>query len=235
MPPVSERRIEVYGDSVSAGESSENIDDTGRTDPEHRGGFSNCWFSFPWMTARLLGAQLHDIAQGGIALMDGQGWFHRPVQTGMESAWDKVHYNTFLGEPTKWDFSKFVPQVVIVAIGQNDNYPVDYMKEDFNGEMAEKWRDHYKQFLQKLRRVYPKAWIVCCTTVLEHDKNWDRAIGMVVDSVKDERISQFFFRRNGSATPGHPRIPEQFEMAKELADYLENTIRVFDDAEQQGR
>ena len=85
--------------------------------------------SFPWLTARMLGAELHDIAQGGIALMDGQGWFHRPVQTGMESAWDKVHYNTVFGEMTKWDFSKFVPQVVIVALGQNDNYPDDYMKE----------------------------------------------------------------------------------------------------------
>lgn len=84
LPPVSGRRIEVYGDSVSAGESVEAIDFIGKTDMEHEGGFSNCWFSFPWMTARMLGARLHDIAQGGIALMDGHGWFHRPEQTGME-------------------------------------------------------------------------------------------------------------------------------------------------------
>lgn len=62
LPPVSERRIEVYGDSVSAGESVEAIDFIGKTDMEHEGGFSNCWFSFPWMTARMLGARLHDIA-----------------------------------------------------------------------------------------------------------------------------------------------------------------------------
>lgn len=230
LPPVSGRRIEVYGDSVSAGEYSEAVDETGMPDsldPEHRGSVSNCWFAFPWMTARLLDAQVHDIAQGGIALMDGQGWYHRPTQTGMESAWDKIHYNTVLGEPTKWDFSKFVPQVVIVAIGQNDSCPEDYMKEDFDGEMADKWREHYKKFLSNLRGVYPEAWIICCTTVLEHDKNWDRAIGMVVDSMKDEKISQFLFKRNGIATPGHPRIPEQFEMARELADYIENVLGVF--------
>lgn len=46
LPPVSGRRIEVYGDSVSAGESVEAIDFTGKTDMEHEGGFSNCWFSF---------------------------------------------------------------------------------------------------------------------------------------------------------------------------------------------
>ena len=61
----------------------------------------------------------------------------------------------------------------------------------------------------------PEAWIVCCTTVLQHDKSWDDAIDRVVNSVKDEKISHFLFSRNGVATPGHPRIPEQFEMAQE--------------------
>lgn len=46
-------------------------------------------------------------------------------------------------------------------------------------------------------------------------------------SANDGRISQFLFKRNGVAAPGHPRIPEQFEMAKELADYIENVLGVF--------
>ena len=29
-------------------------------------------------------------------------------------------------------------------------------------------------------------------------------------------------KRNGAATPGHLRIPETYEMARELADYIEN-------------
>lgn len=255
LPPVSERRIEVYGDSVSAGESVEAIDYTGKTDPEHEGGFANCWYSFPWLTARMLGAQLHDIAQGGIALMDGQGWFHRPQQTGMETAWDKIHYNTMLGKMTKWDFSRYVPQVVIVALGQNDNYPDDYMKEEsekkaqndciheqdqvmktdsaypYYCKMADKWRSHYKDFLQKIRSVYPGAWIICCTTILQHDKSWDDAIEQVVASMEDKKISHFLFKRNGAATPGHPRIPEQYEMAEEMADYIENVLRVFAEEE----
>ena len=143
-----------------------------------KGVFLIAGFLFPWMTARMLGARLHDIAQGGIALMDGHGWFHRPEQTGMETAWDKIHYNTMLGEMTEWDFSKFVPQVVIVALGQNDNYPVDYMKVEaekkaqgvcvheqepdqeqvtqveksysYCCEMADRWRSHYGDFLKKL-------------------------------------------------------------------------------------
>ena len=94
-------------------------------------------------------------------------------------------------------------------------------------EMADRWRSHYGDFLKKLRGVYPEAWIVCCTTVLQHDKSWEDAIDRVVNSVKDEKISHFLFSRNGVATPGHPRIPEQFEMAQEMADYIENVLGVY--------
>ena len=75
-PERSRRRIEVYGDSVSAGEVSEAVDYVGKPDPEHNGQYSNSWYSYAWMTARKLGAEIHDIAQGGIALLYGTGWFN---------------------------------------------------------------------------------------------------------------------------------------------------------------
>ena len=138
LPPPEKpnRRIEVYGDSVSAGEVSEAVDYVGKEDPEHNGEYSNSWYSYSWMTARKLGAQIHDIAQGGIALLDNTGWFNAPDYIGMETAWDKVHYNPQFGPATNWDFSLYRPQLVIVAIGQNDNHPEDYMKEDPDGAKA---------------------------------------------------------------------------------------------------
>lgn len=41
LKPLSGRRIEVYGDSVSAGEVSEAVDCVGKEDPVHNGGYSN--------------------------------------------------------------------------------------------------------------------------------------------------------------------------------------------------
>ena len=67
---MPERKIEVYGDSVYAGEVSEAVEYTGKEDPEYNGEYSNSWYSYAWMTARKLNAQIHDIAQGGIALKD---------------------------------------------------------------------------------------------------------------------------------------------------------------------
>ena len=226
-PEKPDRKIEIYGDSVSAGEVSEAVDFVGMEDPEHNGGYSNSYYSYGWILARKLGAQIHDIAQGGIALMDGEGWYHEPEQTGMETVWNKVHYNTRLSQMTQWDFDKYRPQAVIIAVGQNDCHPIDYMKEGYCESKARKWREHYMRFLENIRKTYPDAYIICCTTLLNHDKAWDEAIAQVVGNMGDKKITQYRFNRNGTGTLGHLRIPEAYEMAQELAEYIEE-LEVFD-------
>ena len=221
LPKKPERKIEVYGDSVSAGEVSEAVEYTGKEDPAHNGEYSNSWYSYAWMTARKCKAQIHDVAQGGIALMDKTGWFYEPNAVGMESVFDKIHYNPEFGEPMEWDFSNYIPQVVIIAIGQNDSHPSDYMREDYDGEQAIIWRKSYKKFLEKIRGLYPDAYMICCTTLLEHDEAWDLSIKQVVHEMNDKKITQYVFKRNGRGTPGHLRISEAEEMAEELAAYIE--------------
>ena len=222
MPEKPKRKIEVYGDSVSAGEVSEAIDYVGKSDPEHNGEYSNSWYSYAWITARKLNAQIHDIAQGGIALSDKTGWFMEPEAIGMETVWDKIHYNPIFGAATNWDFTQYIPQVVIVAIGQNDSHPQDYMKDGYNGMKAVKWREQYGKFLKQIRKKYPSAWIICCTTLLEHDISWDNSIDEVVQSINDSKVLHYMFERNGKGTPGHLRISEAEEMAEELTAYIES-------------
>lgn len=105
LPPKPERRLEVFGDSVSCGEVSEVVEYAGKSDPEgHDGVYSNSWYSYSWMAARKLNAELHITAQGGAALMDGTGWFHGPAYLGMESIYDKTAYNPDIGAVKQWDF-----------------------------------------------------------------------------------------------------------------------------------
>jgi len=223
LPEKPKGKIEVYGDSVSAGEVSEAFDYMGKPDPNwHMGELSNSYYSYAWLTARKLNAQIHDIAQGGIALLDNTGWFNEPNYIGMESVYDKVRYNPAFGEPVKWDFNNYTPDVVIVAIGQNDSHPDDYMAEDYNCAKAKNWREHYRDFILKLKTIYPEAHIVLCTTILEHHKNWDNAIEEVCREIADEKIHHFLFEKNGSGTPGHIRLQEAEKMSDELAEYIES-------------
>lgn len=223
--PLAERparRIEVYGDSVSAGEVSEAEFACGQPDPEgHNGLYSNSWWSYAWQAARLMRAELHDVATGGIALLDRTGYYHAPDYIGMESAWDKVNHTPDFGPVTPWDFTRWTPHVVIVAIGQNDHHPVNSMAEEYDSAASAHWRAAYRRFLGLLREKYPKAHIVCTTTIIGHDAAWDRAIDECVQAMGDGRMHHFLYSRNGCGTPGHVRKSEAAVMARELADYVE--------------
>ena len=298
LAPEPTRRIEVFGDSVSCGERNEAALYVGKPDPEvDLSGYSNAWQSYAAITARNLGAALHDTSQGGASLIDGIGWFAGPDYVGQESIWDRVEYNPTLGETKPWDFRRFTPQVAIVAIGQNDSHPVDFMAQDYDGEQAVHWRARYVDFLRAIHTQYPQATIVCITTLLMHDPAWDRAIDEAVqtfnatlgedqsarvpfgatDIAADDEVSSstasvsadtiaeittdvenaaktalptdmnhhddtdhtehtdsadagttrtvahhFLFSRNGAATPGHPRVAEHEEMARELTAFIES-------------
>lgn len=220
--PAPSRRIEVYGDSVSAGEVSEAVEYAGKEDPEHNGEHSNSYYSYAWIAARRLNAQIHDIAQGGVALLNGTGWFMEPDYIGMEEIYDKLQYQPGLGPVKRWDFARYRPHLVLVAIGQNDNHPLDYMAQDYESEKSVYWRRHYKLFIQNLRNIYPQAVIILQTTILNHHPNWDRSIGQVQAELGDSRIYHFRYTDNGCGTPGHIRIPEAERMAEELTAFVES-------------
>lgn len=218
----SNRRIECFGDSVSAGEVSEAIEYVGKVDPEgHEGIYSNSWYSYSMITARNLGAEINNNAQGGIAVMNGTGYFN-PSRNylGLESTYDKLRYNPELGYCNNWDFSKYTPQVVIMALGQNDAHPENYIDKDL--DKREIWKSKYGDIIKELRKYYPNALFVVITTILGHSKGWDDALDEMVEKLNDEKIVRFKFKRNGCGTPGHIRISEAEEMATELTRFIEN-------------
>lgn len=230
LPPPARpaRRMEVFGDSVSAGAVCEACDFVGKCDPEdHQGCYDNSWESYASVTARNLGAELHNNAQGGIALFDGAGYYHYPDFIGVESTYDKLCYFPE-GGLSQWDFSKFRPHVVIFAFGQNDCHNEGH--EDFDihdPAFRQKWKSRYKEVLLDINSRYGNSPVfILMTTVLCHDPGWDDAIEEIrselvaEDLLPAQRIYHHLFTRNGSATPGHPRIPEQREMAEELTAFI---------------
>lgn len=214
------RCMEFYGDSITAGELSEAVNYAGKPDPVHNGEYSNAWYSYAMMTARNLKTQVNIVAQGGISLMDHIGYFHEPDYIGMESVYDKLHFNPDLGKVTNWDFKSYTPHVVVIALGQNDSAQGDFMKTEPWGKKAEIWMKHYKQFVLNIRSKYLGAFIVLTTTILNHHPAWDRAIGLVCRDIDDAKIVHFLYSLNGRGTPGHVRIPEAEQMAFELSIFL---------------
>ncbi|MCM1025131.1 MAG: electron transporter RnfD [Roseburia sp.] len=230
LPEKPARRIEVFGDSVSCGEVSEAVDYAGKEDPVHDGEFSNSWYSYSWITARRLEAELHITSQGGAALLDGTGWFHGPDYIGMESIYDKIEYNPAIRPVKEWDFRSWRPNVAVIAIGQNDANPEDYMAADPDGGKAENWKARYQDWIGKLMELYPGAQFVLTTTILNHNAAWDEAIEQVCRRIDSPRVHHFLYTRNGRGTPGHIRIPEAEGMAEELSAFIRSLGDIWQEA-----
>lgn len=226
--PLSERRMEFFGDSITCGKVVEATDYIGQEDPENQGEYTNAYYSYGAECSRLLHARAHITGISGVALLDGAGYFCEEDDAstgavGMESCWDKLQCNPQLGKTKQWDFTRFIPHVVVIAIGQNDAHPYDYMASADDPDRRAHWKKCYKAFAKQLRAVYPHAVMIFTTTILEHDLSWDQAISEVVKELAaegDGKVCRFFYSKNACGTPGHVRIPEAKEMADELASFI---------------
>ncbi len=214
-------KLEVYGDSVTAGEVTEAIWYEGQCDPAHHSQYDNSHFSYASSLARKLNAELHLMGQGGIALFDGTGYFCADQLTGMLSCYDKIQYSPYK-ERKDWDLSRFTPDAVIIAIGQNDHNPdPEAIKRP---DYRRKWKDAYIGMLNELRSKHKGAKFVLILTVLGHDPTWDEALDEIVAEVNSPDVTHFVFTRCGCGTCGHPRATEQEEMACELYQYFKDNI-----------
>ncbi len=218
-----ELKIEVFGDSVSAGEVCEAIYYEGSPDPVGKpyGFYDNSWFGYPLVLGRKLNAFVHDNAQGGIALLNNTGYFGPDnAKTGVEETYDKLSYVNY--SPfgyTDWDFSRYAPDCIIMALGQNDAHPAP--EKVYDAEYMSNWKEKYKGIILDLKDKYNnKPRFILITTLLMHDAEWDNQLDALCLDLNDSKVLRYKFKRNGIATPGHPRITEQEEMASELAEFI---------------
>lgn len=220
VPQNTKLKLEFFGDSVTAGSVCEACEHVAQMDPPvYDSSFDNAWHSYAMQTARLLDAEVHLTAQGGIALLDGTGYFD-DGKYGMVTVYDKLCYLSYAPEMTSWDFNRYQPDVVVVAIGQNDQHRNGKDITPLPKEAEEEWVTAYVAFLQKLRGHYPAAKILLTLTLLQHDVYWEHLMDTICAHVTDPDVMRFRFTRTGRATPGHPRIPEHCEMACELTEFI---------------
>src|SRR6185295_8108353 len=104
---IPSRRLEVIGDSFAV---TYGIDGCG----DRTNGDENAYLSWAWVLARTVKADVDIIAQSGMGMafsLDGSTTFTIP----------SVYGNT-LGtqNTTKWDFTKYIPDAILIDVGEND-------------------------------------------------------------------------------------------------------------------
>ncbi len=217
--PTKEKSIEFYGNSITAGYAVEDY--SGNDSPDSI--YTNNYLSYSALTARHFNAAYSCIARGGIGIM--VSWY--PLI--MPEMYNRLNPEKAI---SKWDFSKFTPQVVVVNLFQNDSWIVrmnDY--EEFHHRFGTQAPDtdfiveSYSGFLHLLRTKYPESHIICMLgnmDITSEGSPWPGYVEKAVTGMEDKKMYTLFV--SFKQTPGHPRIEEQAEMANKLIDFIEGNI-----------
>jgi lysophospholipase L1-like esterase len=133
-PPPAERRIELIGDSITAGYGNEGPGAVCTFNPAEE----NQYLTYGAVAARALAAEHVTIAWSGKTIGEMTDFYDKTLPARPDSP---------------WDFTAWTPQLVVMNVGTNNFATYD------PGET--RYVRIYTNLFDRIRRAYPKALIVC--------------------------------------------------------------------------
>lgn len=207
------RRIEFFGDSVTSGMGNEapinGVDALARE--------KNSYLSYAAITARALNAELHMTSQSGIGIMASYVPF---------TIWDFYDQLNAVGNnDSRWDFSAWTPDVVVINLMQNDSSLIGQLHKLQPEPDDEQRVASYMKFVKRIRQLYPKAYIVCALGSMDATKTgspWPGYVKSAVDQIRfednDARVDTLFFPFTGYSQ--HPRLMQHKMNADRLTSFI---------------
>jgi lysophospholipase L1-like esterase len=181
LPPEkrSERRLEFIGNSITSGYGVEGESPDCHFSPQTE----NACMSYASMTARELNADFHLISYSGRGMVRNYGDSSTTSIDPMPALYDRICYSDTIH---KWNFSSWVPQVVIINLGTNDfstqPYPPKYI-----------FQEAYDRLIIRVRSQYPGVTMFCvCGPMIAEPCN-DYIREVVEQQQKRSRNKDVFF------------------------------------------
>ena len=216
---LPKRKIEFFGNSITCGYAiNDTLDDSGT------GFYENNYDAYAAITARHFDAQYHCTSKSGIGIM--VSWFPL-IMPEMYNRLDPTD------STSKWDFSKYTPDIVVINLLQNDSWIVNMpdnseFKHRFGTKAptADEIINAYKNFVQTIRTTYPKAPVICrlgSMDITRKGSPWPDYVEKAVNQLNDLKIFTYFAPYK--QTPGHPKVKEQQALADGLIQFIDRHIK----------
>ncbi|MBN2807481.1 MAG: hypothetical protein JXR22_12560 [Prolixibacteraceae bacterium] len=216
---VSEKKIEFYGNSITCGYAVDDLSGRDRSDSI----FTNNYKSYAALTARHYNAEYSCISKSGIGITIS--WF--PYI--MPDIYDEL---IPLDITSKWDFSQYTPQVVVIHLLQNDSWLVNMpdhpsFKKYFGTEKPseEFIINAYKNFVSDIRSKYPSSQIICTMGGMDATREgspWPGYVEEAIRQMDDQKVFTYFMPYHN--IQGHPNEAEQKVMAQGLIKFIDENI-----------
>jgi len=213
--PLPKRKIEFIGDSITCGYGADprNVpcDKGNWFDPTH------AWLAYGPRLARHFNAQWMLSSVSGIGMH--RNW-NSPGPT-MPDVYGGV-YMEYTDSITPWDFSRYTPDLVVIALGTNDFSEGDGKKPrpDLDGDA---FVNDYTQFVGRVHKNYPDARILLLNSPMFGKSQREKLAGYLQRVIKnrkaagDSTITRFAFdKKYDNGCDGHPDFKQQAIMAEQL-------------------
>lgn len=217
--PLSERKIEFIGNSITCGYGVESIKDSDPFEDETE----NHWLTYANIVSDSLHAQHTSISRSGIGVYRN---YNGPKGGSMDNMPWQYEYTLFNKHDEKWDFAKYQPQLVCINLGTND-----FSTNNYDAALYEK---NYRMFLATVRSKYPTAKIVLLTGPMLGEKE-NRIQQEILNHIckdankrGDKKVYRFDFSFQtgdlGYGASWHPSKLQHQKMAGELLPFLRKVM-----------
>lgn len=216
------KKIEFIGNSITCGYGN---------DLEIPCGGNSKWYdqhNAYWSYASIVARELN--VEYMISAISGAGIYRNWDTDG--PTMPQQYGNTFLNTDTasKWDFKRFVPDIVTIALGTNDMSDGDgspRLPFDINKFIAD-----YKIFISRVYSHYPNTQIVLLNSPMVHGENGkllEECLTIIEDDVNKNSkplrpIQHFFFAPMNPRGCGHPSIEDDKIMAAGLVPAIKKIM-----------
>lgn len=216
--------IEFIGNSITCGAAADPSEvpcGTGQYHDQH-----NAYMAYGPRIARALDANFMLSSVSGIGVY--RNW--NSNGPAMPTVYETVDFQD--SNPQRWDFSRFTPQVVSIALGTNDFSEGDGKKERLPFDSA-RYVSSYINFVRVIKSKYPKARVALLSSPMMNGKNRETlqncltAVKANIDAANpsDKPVALHFFqptRANGCS--GHPSVEDHAILAQELLPFFQKLV-----------
>lgn len=222
------RRIEFIGDSITCGFGIEGKDAEERfsTDTE------NPCKTYAALTAEHFGAEYNLISWSSIGVYSSSCDENadRPnnewVMPMLYDYTDIGASNAFGFEPSLWDFTSFVPDVIVINLGTNDSSFTRDFPDRINA-----FKKAYGDFLRHIREKNPKSYIICALGMMGNSLG-GRLFPAVDEEVKETGDKNIFsleldeqLAADGIGCENHPNEVTHRKAAEKLIKKIAEITR----------
>ncbi|MFH1197606.1 MAG: T9SS type A sorting domain-containing protein [bacterium] len=227
LPPPEKpvRKIEFIGDSFTSASGNEWTEESAPTAVEQ---YTNTYEGFGAITARHFEAQYHLTSESGIGLvLDYQSSYSGNIPSKFDRS---LLYSS---ASPKWDFSLWIPNVVVITLGLNDYSGFGGWSGGVADDESALFRERYHEFIQVIRDYYPGVKILAVAAHVDWiQTNVQQVVNDENAAGNNDVFYQFFpYYDGGYVNNGHPNVETHYKIADRLISAIDgmNPWEPYDD------